>query len=121
MAEAARILGEKRVCKVEVDVSLPVVFYCLEREELQTALRDLAQIVSHSNLFESENIVRGFVLLLTIAYCVFLSLLAFPILPSFSCRDVYVMKCFSVLSFFPLHRRPLASLRCGPCSQPMGS
>jgi hypothetical protein len=44
MAEAARILGEKRVCKVEVDVCLPVVFYCLEREELQTALRDLAQI-----------------------------------------------------------------------------
>jgi hypothetical protein len=46
MAEAARILGEKRVCKVEVCVaySLSVVFYCLEREELQTALRDLSRI-----------------------------------------------------------------------------
>ena len=46
MAEAARILGEKRVCKVEVDAILPVVFFCLEREELQTALRNLSCIVS---------------------------------------------------------------------------
>jgi hypothetical protein len=45
MAEAARILGEKRVCKVDVDLCLRVVFYCLEREELQTALRELSQIV----------------------------------------------------------------------------
>lgn len=46
MAEAARILGEKRVCKVDVDMALSVVFYCLEREELQTALRELSHIVS---------------------------------------------------------------------------
>ena len=46
MAEVARLLGEKRVCKVDVDVCLSVVFYCLEREELQTALRELAKIVS---------------------------------------------------------------------------
>ena len=46
MAEAARILGEKRVCRVEVDAILPVVFFCLEREELQTALRELSCIVS---------------------------------------------------------------------------
>ena len=85
MAEAARILGEKRVCKVEVDVSLPVVFYCLEREELQTALRDLAQIVSHSKHFKSEDRVCDLTLLLTIAYCVFLSLLAFPNLPVVMC------------------------------------
>lgn len=46
MAEAARMLGEKRVCKVDVDVCISVVFYCLEREELQTALRELSRIVS---------------------------------------------------------------------------
>ena len=48
MAEAARMLGEKRVCKVDVEmvVGLSVVFYCLEREELHTALRDLSHIVS---------------------------------------------------------------------------
>ena len=46
VAEAARILGEKRVCKVDVDLALSVVFYCLEREELQTALRELSHIVS---------------------------------------------------------------------------
>lgn len=48
MAEAARMLGEKRVCKVDVDVCISVVFYCLEREELQTALRELSRIVSTS-------------------------------------------------------------------------
>lgn len=48
MAEAARMLGEKRVCKVDIDVCISVVFYCLEREELQTALRELSRIVSNT-------------------------------------------------------------------------
>lgn len=53
VAEAARTLGEKRVCKVEVNMGLPVVFYCLEREELQTALKHLSHIVSHFSLTTS--------------------------------------------------------------------
>ncbi len=47
MAELARALGEKRMCKLEVDMeTLPVDIYCLEQEALQSALQPLRSIVS---------------------------------------------------------------------------
>ena len=76
MAEVARLLGEKRVCKVDVDVCLSVVFYCLEREELQTALRELAKIVSLWKAFLFPCGSCGF---FCTFYCFVLSLL--PSLP----------------------------------------
>ena len=39
MAELARTLGEKRLCKLDVDmVTLPVAIYCIEHEQLQSSL-----------------------------------------------------------------------------------
>lgn len=61
MAEAARMLGEKRVCKVDVDVCISVVFYCLEREELQTALRELSRIAPSriSTVWTVQSVISG--------------------------------------------------------------
>lgn len=47
MAELARSLGEKRMCKLEIELeTLPVDIYCLEQEPLQSALQPLRSIVS---------------------------------------------------------------------------
>ncbi len=47
MAEIARNFGERRMCKIEVDVlSLDTVIYCLEHETLQRALSPLENVVS---------------------------------------------------------------------------
>ena len=55
MAELARTLGEKRMCKLEVDLeTLPVDIYCLEQEALQSALQPLRGIVSVVYLSQSS-------------------------------------------------------------------
>lgn len=47
MAEIARNFGERRMCKIEVDMlSLDTVVYCLEHETLQRALSPLENVVS---------------------------------------------------------------------------
>ena len=47
VAELARIIGEKRVCKIELEVvTLPVIVYCIEHELLESALQPLRTMVS---------------------------------------------------------------------------
>ena len=47
MAEIARMLGEKRMCRLEVDLfTLPVTIYSVEHEPLQEALHHLQSMVS---------------------------------------------------------------------------
>ena len=50
VAELARIIGEKRVCKIELEVvTLPVTVYCIEHELLESALQPLQTVVSRGN------------------------------------------------------------------------
>ena len=47
MAEIARNFGERRMCRIEVDMlSIDTVIYCLEHETLQMALSPLETVVS---------------------------------------------------------------------------
>lgn len=46
MAEIARTLGEKRMCKLEIELlTLPVTIYSIEHEALQEALHHLQSMV----------------------------------------------------------------------------
>ena len=46
MAEIARMLGEKRMCRLEVDLfTLPVTIYSVEHESLREALHHLQSMV----------------------------------------------------------------------------
>ncbi len=47
MAECARILGEKRLCKLEVELlTLKHYVYCIEHELLRTVLGHVTPMVS---------------------------------------------------------------------------
>ena len=47
LADGARILGERRVCRIDVDIhfSSNTVLYCLEGEKLKTALQEISKMV----------------------------------------------------------------------------
>ena len=47
LADGARILGEKRVCRIDVNIHFgqSTVLYCLEGEELTTALQEISNMV----------------------------------------------------------------------------
>ena len=46
LADGARILGEKRVCRIDVDIHFDsYVLYCLEGEKLSTALQKIFEMV----------------------------------------------------------------------------
>lgn len=52
MAELARMLGERRLCKLQVDImSLVHTTYCIEHEKLEDVLRHFREMVSFSLFF----------------------------------------------------------------------
>ena len=48
LAEGARLLGQQRVCRINVDIHFGqnTVLYCLEGEKLNTALMEISKMVS---------------------------------------------------------------------------
>ena len=53
LAEGARLLGEQRVCRIDVDIHFGsnTVLYCLEGEKLSTALTEISKMVSLTRRF----------------------------------------------------------------------
>ena len=47
LADGARILGEKRVCRIDIDIHFAqsTVLHCLEGEKLSTALQEISKMV----------------------------------------------------------------------------
>lgn len=59
MIQVARVLGEKRLCKLEVMGESTVEVYCLEHEKLSDALQPVKKFLPIGSLWEAYRVIDG--------------------------------------------------------------